>query len=510
MAEFIFVIYTCQKNLEIANKMYNLYFGNTELLNSLKMKVLIMYGDTTIGHQFLVKDDKYLVLHCEDDYESLCYKSLRLFKAINYLYPNAVGCFKCDDDIMINIESIIKNIIFFKTNNTDYSGTGLMLKDDKNNNLHINKKNIQISKNIHTPSVIFCTGPLYYLSKKAISIVSSVNEEEYTPFFYEDLIIGNILNKNKIFPDRACFFYNEGIDKNYPGKMTLHTDYLSLFDNYSFHNINKTKTLYILIYGGLGNQLFQVSAGAALAQKNNMNCFIVNSSELKHTFTHIDDNNYLLNTIFVNFNRINLAHINLNALPQFKEKEEDCFTYNPPTAFDDDVVINGYFQNEKYFLNIKKVLLITFKQNEVYNNFLKTAHATLAKTSYFIHVRRGDYLKSDLYKFDADNYYKTAIQYILSVTPDAHFIIVSDDIEYCKTYAVFNNIIKTFMNLPVLETLYLMSLCEKGGICANSTFSWWGSYLNENPQKVVIFPEKWIQKPWPNDIYYQNSIVVRE
>jgi hypothetical protein len=56
MAEFIFVIYSCQKNLEIANKMYRMYFSNTELLNSLNVKVLIMYGDTTISNQFLVKD----------------------------------------------------------------------------------------------------------------------------------------------------------------------------------------------------------------------------------------------------------------------------------------------------------------------------------------------------------------------------------------------------------------------------------------------------------------------
>jgi hypothetical protein len=73
---------------------------------------------------------------------------------------------------------------------------------------------------------------------------------------------------------------------------------------------------------------------------------------------------------------------------------------------------------------------------------------------------------------------------------------------------VFNNINKTFIDLPVLETLYLMSLCEKGGICANSTFSWWGSYMNDNPDKVVVFPGKWIQKPWTNDIYYQKSFVV--
>jgi hypothetical protein len=78
MSEYIFVIYSCQKNLEIANKMYSMYFSNTQLLNSLKMKVLIAYGDTTISHQFLVKDDKYLVLHCEDDYENLVFKRHQL------------------------------------------------------------------------------------------------------------------------------------------------------------------------------------------------------------------------------------------------------------------------------------------------------------------------------------------------------------------------------------------------------------------------------------------------
>ncbi len=117
-------------------------------------------------------------------------------------------------------------------------------------------------------------------------------------------------------------------------------------------------------------------------------------------------------------------------------------------------------------------------------------------------------MKSDIYKFDTNNYYKNAIQHILSVSPDAHFIIVSDDIAFCKNYSVFNKIRKIFVNLPVLETLYLMSLCEKGGICANSTFSWWGSYLNENLNKVVVFPKQWVQKPWPNDIYYQNSYLI--
>ena len=136
--------------------------------------------------------------------------------------------------------------------------------------------------------------------------------------------------------------------------------------------------------------MFQVSAGAAFAQKNNMIFFIVNSSHLKHTFTHINDNNYLLNTVFANFNKIDLAHINLSQIAQFKEKEEECFIYNPQIAFDNDVFVNGYFQNEKYFLSIKNDLLSMFIQNEVYSNFVQSNHAELAKKSYFIHVRRGD------------------------------------------------------------------------------------------------------------------------
>ena len=53
-----------------------------------------------------------------------------------------------------------------------------------------------------------------------------------------------------------------------------------------------------------------------------------------------------------------------------------------------------------------------------------------------------------------------------------------------------------------------MSFCEKGGICANSSFSWWASYINANSKKVVTFPSKWLNNSWENDIYYENSTVI--
>ena len=156
-----------------------------------------------------------------------------------------------------------------------------------------------------------------------------------------------------------------------------------------------------------------------------------------------------------------------------------------------------------------------FKSNSVFGNFIAQTRenaqlAELLKTSYFIHVRRGDYLKHQhLYGIDYNKYYSLAISHIMQKDPAAHFFILSDDIEYCKTYYVFQNIRRSYIELPPLESIYFMSICYKGGICCNSSFSWWGSYLNENNNKIVTFPSKWINKDWKNDIYYMGSTVIK-
>jgi len=240
-----------------------------------------------------------------------------------------------------------------------------------------------------------------------------------------------------------------------------------------------------------------------------MNCLIVNSSCIKTSFTHVDDNNTLLDTVFAKFTTINLEHINLNSIQRYKEPESDCFTYNDKLTFDTDVYLDGYFQNEKYFKDHRESLTQSLKNNQIYKDFVKKINLNFVKNSYFIHVRRGDYLKTNLYTIDRDRYYKLAIDAILNKDKNAYFFIVSDDVNFCHTYSVFAKINKTIVDLGPIETLYLMSLCEKGGICANSTFSWWGSYLNKNPAKMVIFPGKWINKPWKNDIYYKGSYVIK-
>jgi hypothetical protein len=167
--------------------------------------------------------------------------------------------------------------------------------------------------------------------------------------------------------------------------------------------------------------------------------------------------------------------------------------------------LTGYFINKEY---VKKAGpdFITLLQNTELCDRLKTTYPQL-ETSYFIHIRRGDYVGHKLYVIDYDSYFTKAIAHILSINKDAHFFIVSDDIAFCKTYKVFDEINKTFIeNMDTLHSIYFMSLCKKGGICSNSTFSGWATTLNDSSDKTIIFPSKWINTPQKVDIPFDYTL----
>jgi hypothetical protein len=105
---------------------------------------------------------------------------------------------------------------------------------------------------------------------------------------------------------------------------------------------------------------------------------------------------------------------------------------------------------------------------------------------------------------ELDDYYKRAIAYLEERSPQSHYYIVSDDIPYCKQYALFEPLNKTFVSDMAFS---VMTSC-KGGICSNSTFSWWGSYLIDR-EKIVIFPKQWINNGHENtDVYFEGSIIL--
>lgn len=157
----------------------------------------------------------------------------------------------------------------------------------------------------------------------------------------------------------------------------------------------------------------------------------------------------------------------------------------------------GYFQNEKYFKHLRAELLKKFslkipldeKNQTVLDKILETSSVS-------IHIRRGDYVNlestKNIHGTCSLEYYKEAIEYIAKRVKNPHFFLFSDDIEWVikNLQLEYPFTVVDFNQGKGWFDLNLMKNC-KHNIIANSSFSWWGAWLNENPGKIVIAPKKW-------------------
>lgn len=155
--------------------------------------------------------------------------------------------------------------------------------------------------------------------------------------------------------------------------------------------------------------------------------------------------------------------------------------------------IMGHFQNERYFKNIRKELLQDFtpkdfQPNEQIKEILGTANTVS------LHIRRTDF--KDLGITLDHTYYDKAIAYINDKTVNPVYLIFCDDLVWAKENInchARSYFVSELGNFCDCEELMLMSLCTHN-IIANSTFSWWGAWLNQNEEKIVIAPKRWITK----------------
>ncbi len=162
------------------------------------------------------------------------------------------------------------------------------------------------------------------------------------------------------------------------------------------------------------------------------------------------------------------------------------------------VHFEGYFQTEKYFLHAEPLIRSTFHTR--HETELRALYPELPRCA-FLHVRRGDYVNNDCHYIDLSSYYRRAMK---RIPADTHYLVVSNDPTFCETYPVLQGVEHTIVrNLDEVRTLGLMTLCGRGGICANSTFSWWGGWLNENPDRVVVFPSRM----FPHDRILTDDLV---
>jgi hypothetical protein len=169
--------------------------------------------------------------------------------------------------------------------------------------------------------------------------------------------------------------------------------------------------------------------------------------------------------------------------------------------YDEDVFVqNGnvrYFQcwtSWKYFQGVEQRIIDTFKfPNISEQENIRILELIENSNSVSVHLRRGDYLSSNLHaNLAPDLYYKKAIKYIFENVKNPNFFVFSNDIEWCKENIKLKNIHYIDWNngQSSFRDMQLMSHC-KHNIIPNSTFSWWGAYLNRNPAKIVISPERW-------------------
>lgn len=133
------------------------------------------------------------------------------------------------------------------------------------------------------------------------------------------------------------------------------------------------------------------------------------------------------------------------------------------------------------------------------------------KVTVSIHIRRGDYL-SQQFSAGFGNccplaYYREAIHYMKTYLDDITFVLFSDDMDWVKMNLPLDNAIYVDHNHGVdsWQDMYLMSMCQHN-IIANSTFSWWGAWLNDNTDKIVIAPKRWWSSIENDDVVPESWI----
>ena len=273
----------------------------------------------------------------------------------------------------------------------------------------------------------------------------------------------------------------------------------------------------VKIMGGLGNQMFQYAFGQLLGKDV---CYDLSWFEYSKNSKNVTHRNYELDFFDIQIKKLtkkqakkykkNNKLLSLLGIKTSLKKinESPAGVYNPKLLNEKEGVFEGFFQCAQYYEPIREQLLKDFTPVvKISNDNQKILELIHQNNSVSLHVRRGDYLNLQHIHGLCDlSYYEKAIDYIAQHIEHPYFFLFSDDIEWVKEnlkinhpYTIVN--INSGSNSP--WDIWLMKHC-KHNIIANSSFSWWGAWLNENTEKIVIAPQKWNVTNTSTDIIPQE------
>lgn len=245
------------------------------------------------------------------------------------------------------------------------------------------------------------------------------------------------------------------------------------------------------LQGGLGNQLFQWAITRSLSEKYKTDYYFDLSYFNKSSTGLVSKWNIELDNLNIDFKTSQLGSFNLNHII-------DNFHFR---QIDNNSFLDGYWQSEKYFIEIENLIRNDLKIDKNIYNYIINRYPILNENTVSLHIRRGDYLNLQYYHpIQTVEYYKGA--YDIINDNNINVIVLSNDIEWCKENIKFNNITYIENETNIMD-LYIMSMC-KNNIIANSSFSWWGAWLNNNKDKKVIAPKSWFG---PSANLYEGDIL---
>lgn len=279
------------------------------------------------------------------------------------------------------------------------------------------------------------------------------------------------------------------------------------------------------LYGGLGNQMFQYALGKKLAHRHQTVLKLDNSwfqSDMKGTASREFELNYFTITASA-ASEVEIAQVQepypfliqkivnriSSRLPYYKRRivQEQHFHFDPNILrVGENAYLHGYWQSEKYFADVRDVLLREFSFRAPLDSANKQIADIIGKTeSVSLHVRRADYVSSKevnrVLGVCPPEYYTRAVQHIRKNITHPVFFVFSDDIEWCRQNLSLHeetHFIDHNTGANSYRDMQLMSLCRHN-IVANSSFSWWGAWLNQNADKIAIAPQRWFADTSIND-----------
>lgn len=286
--------------------------------------------------------------------------------------------------------------------------------------------------------------------------------------------------------------------------------------------------LIIQMSGGLGNQMFYYAFYSALKQCGK-DVFI-------DDFTHYDDidrhDNCIQDIFSIQYKSANredyirITNSEMSIISRLKRKvfgrkdksyfEKDALTYESEVFQLEDAYLIGYWQSDKYFSGIAEQL----RKEYVFNWSVFPCKAIAYKEqienteSISIHVRKGDYRNEKFAPIYGgictDEYYQSAMAYMRKKYPGCCFYLFTDDKEWGKSVQKEDIILVDCTDSTNAYVDMALMGCCKHNIIANSSFSWWGAWLNTNPEKTIIAPGRWINGNNGSDIYPKDCIKIDE